>query len=272
MGLGKTITCVSLVAATLRASHAFAASPLAPVPPPPVPDSDPLQASHFAGSVWGMPDANQPTTAKGKAKAAKEQEKVEADYVRACRIKVKSRATLIICPLSTVANWEDQFREHWNGEVTVFGGNGSCPAQAALSGSSAPTTDAPVAVEQTASTSTRVRTGSPIRIYVYHGNARRPDPAFLANFDAVITTYSTLASEFSKQSKSTSVNEDEEDDAASSDGVAEIDDNGNASAKGSKSKKGTKRKKTSAIAASATEVPSALQSVHWFRVVLDEAQ
>ncbi|KAJ2932690.1 hypothetical protein H1R20_g4421, partial [Candolleomyces eurysporus] len=268
MGLGKTITCVSLVAATLRASHEFAASPLDPVPPPPAPEPDTLEASQFAGSVWGMPDPNQNSTAKGKAKAAKAQEKIEADYVRACRIKVKSRATLIICPLSTVANWEDQFREHWKGEVTVFGGNGSCPAQPNCQ---PPTASIPAENQPSASPSPRLRTGAPLRIYIYHGNARRPDPSFLADFDAVITTYSTLASEFSKQSRSTAVAEEDDEEGNSSDGMVEVDDSGNPIVKLSKPKKGTKRKKTSAIAASATEIPSALQSVHWFRVVLDEA-
>ncbi|KAF6766578.1 SNF2 family N-terminal domain-containing protein [Ephemerocybe angulata] len=260
MGLGKTITCVSLVAATLRASIAFAASPLAPVPPPPAPEVDSLDPSHFAGSVYGMPDTSQ-------AKAAKNQEKVEADYVRACRIKVKSRATLIICPLSTVANWEDQFREHWRGEVTVFGGNGSCPAQPVCI---APTA-APQPEETETSTPARIRNGTPLRIYIYHGNARRPDPSFLADFDAVITTFSTLASEYSKQSRSTTAADEDDEDGASSDGFAEVDESGNSISKLAKPKKGTKRKKGSALAASVNEVPSALQSVHWFRVVLDEA-
>jgi SNF2 family DNA or RNA helicase len=217
-----------------------------------------------------MPDPDQNSSAKGKAKAAKAQEKYEADYVRACRIKVKSRATLIICPLSTVANWEDQFREHWKGEVTVFGGNGSCPAQPT---GQPPTPSIPAENQQpSGSPSPRIRTGAPLRIYIYHGNARRPDPSFLADFDAVITTYSTLASEFSKQSRSTAVPEDDEDEGNSSEATMEMDDSGNPIVKLSKPKKGTKRKKTSAIAASATEIPSALQSVHWFRVVLDEAQ
>jgi len=217
-----------------------------------------------------MPDTT-PTSAKEKAKAAKAQEKAEEDYVRATRIKVKSRATLIICPLSTVANWEDQFREHWNGEVTVFGGSGSCSAPAATpstTASATPSTSPPEAPPP----APRIRTGSPLRIYIYHGNARRPDPSFLADFDAVITTYSTLASEFSKQTKSTTAADDDDEDTGSSDGQ-DFDANGDTVMKSAgKAKKGTKRKKTSAIAASATEIPSALQSVFWFRVVLDEAQ
>ena len=128
MGLGKTITCVSLIAATLHSARAFAESPLAPLPTPPASASAPgLTASHFQGSVWGIPPpsiepAGSSTSSKAKANAAREQDRAEAQYMRACRIKMKSRATLIICPLSTVVNWEDQFKEHWKGEVTVCGG------------------------------------------------------------------------------------------------------------------------------------------------------
>ena len=78
-----------------------------------------------------MPNGTESSSsAKGKAKATREHEKAEAEYVRACRLKTKSRATLIVCPLSTVVNWEEQFREHWRGEVEVVGGGGGiCPTQ-----------------------------------------------------------------------------------------------------------------------------------------------
>src|SRR6266540_3806110 len=134
MGLGKTITCVSLIGDTLNSSMAFAASPLDSVPPPLLRTGS-LTADHFANCVWGMPSTSNMSknsaAAKAKAKAERMQNKQEAEYARQCRIKVKSRATLIICPLSTVSNWEDQFREHWKGEVTVVGGGGACALGAA---------------------------------------------------------------------------------------------------------------------------------------------
>lgn len=293
MGLGKTITCVSLIAATLESARLFAASPIDRVPPPPDRGQDSsLSASHFAGSVWGMPDPSDfPTSAKGKAKASKEHDKMEADYIRASRIKTKSRATLIICPLSTVSNWEDQFREHWKGEVSVVGGGGgvSCAAAVAQSQSaSQPSTPGPSGIPSSQlslisdikpekpAASARVREGRGLRVYVYHGNARRPDPAFLADFDAVITTYATLASEFSKQNRSIANAEaDEDDDEGSSDGGGvEFDERGNQVLRLPKSKKqGVKRKKSAMLGnGTAAEATSALQSVHWFRVVLDEAQ
>ena len=39
----------------------------------------------------------------------------------------------------------------------------------------------------------------PLCVYLYHGNARRLDTTFLADFDVVITTYSTLATEYPEQ-------------------------------------------------------------------------
>jgi SWI/SNF-related matrix-associated actin-dependent regulator of chromatin subfamily A3 len=268
MGLGKTITCVSLIAATLVSARTFAGAPLDPLPSLPSRDADAVDASHFAGSVWGMPDVNEPSTSK--AKIAKFQDRLEADYVRLSRVKAKSRGTLIICPLSTVANWEDQFREHWKGEVTVFGGNGACVPQS-NSQTASQAANAESCSTSTEATSIRVRDGTPLRIYIYHGNARRPDPTFLADFDAVITTYATLASEYSKQTRSTAA-PDEDDEESSDMGVTEVDERGNPIIRLAKAKKGKKRKKTSVISNLANEVPSPLQSIHWFRVVLDEAQ
>ncbi|GLB35986.1 putative SNF2 family N-terminal domain containing protein [Lyophyllum shimeji] len=275
MGLGKTITCVSLIAATLESAKAFAATPLeVPVPPPRSPDT--VSASHFAGSVWGMPTSDPGSSQKQKAKNMKSQERLEAEYARASRIKAKSRATLIVCPLSTVANWEDQFREHWRGEVTVFGGSGATcapptPSQSMSQLSLLTSMD----VEPDVKSPARVRSGTPLRVYIYHGNARRPDPAFLADFDAVITTFATLASEFSKQNRCAAGADDEEEEGVSSDGAGgvDVDEHGNQVLRLPKAKKGgLKRKKSAAfVGCGSVESASALQSIHWFRVVLDEA-
>jgi SNF2 family DNA or RNA helicase len=100
--------------------------------------------------------------------------------------------------------------------------------------------------------------GTRLRVYVYHGNARRPEPTFLANFDVVITTYSTLATEYSKQTRSL-----EDGDDVASDSGNEV--NG-------KTTKTTKTGKRKRPVNNGTEATSPLQSIHWFRVVLDEAQ
>ena len=257
MGLGKTITCVSLIAATLESAQEFGSrQPEKPPPPPKAEDELYLSASHFSGAVWGMPEmrTDHPPSSKGKGKAAKEQDKLTAEYTRACRIRTNSRATLVVCPLSTVSNWEDQFREHWKGDVTVVGGCGSTAKD------------------------TTMRSGnpdcSPLRVYVYHGNSRKPDPLFLADFDAVITTYATLASEYSKQTRSTDSGKSEQDEdgaCGSDDECVETDECGNLTPNPKVTKCGVKRKKavTNSVGG---ELASPLQCVNWFRVVLDEAQ
>lgn len=274
MGLGKTITCVCLIGATYDASVAFSKTPLETVHSPPSVES--IDASHFAGSVWGMPDVPNTSSgskSKGKAKAAeKAQEKLDAEYTRCCRIKTKSRATLIICPLSTVSNWEDQFREHWKGEVTVVGGQGGCNPPAATPSSSQQQlncTQMDVVKDEPDVKPLRQRQGRGFKLYVYHGNARRLDPAFLADFDAVITTYATLASEFSKQNKSL---KEEDDDGSDDVGGTDIDETGHGVIRPAKKAKTNGKKKKSATNGASQQQPSALQSIHWFRVVLDEAQ
>lgn len=222
-----------------------------------------------------MPSASD--SGKGK-KAAKAQDKAEAEYARACRIKVKSRATLIICPLSTVSNWEDQFREHWRGEVSVVGGGGvTCSAATNMSGTLTPLSQTTLSQQEPGSdlkSSYRPMGGRSFRVYVYHGNARRPDPTFLADFDAVITTYATLASEFSKQTRSITCLEADDEEEGDSDGGfqgVDIDEYGNQVVRLPKPKRaGMKRKKS--FSNVAVEATSALQTIHWFRVVLDEAQ
>ncbi len=136
MGLGKTIAVVSLMARTMESARVFAYGPIqkitlrvnkaAPTAEPP------LTAAHFAGQVWGMPDSlstpfeessmlidSDGTGKNGKGKGKRETQKELADAARQARIKAKSRATLIICPLSTITNWEDQFKEHWASTSTT---------------------------------------------------------------------------------------------------------------------------------------------------------
>ncbi|KAG8866814.1 hypothetical protein FRB97_003736, partial [Tulasnella sp. 331] len=239
MGLGKTISVVSLIANTLASANAYVGTvPIrAPAPPPPpkpvVKASAPLTAAHFAGSVWGMPDVSddeedatssgkifiqhqpqqqpqQHLSAKLKAKAKAAEQRSAEEMARAARIKTKSRATLIVCPLSTVVNWEDQFKEHWAGEVIVVGGATGVPLApaASSSGSTGPAASGawsgtgltgaslargfPSSSQMEANNArTAKKVGHALKIYVYHGTSRRPDPNYLADFDAVITTYST---------------------------------------------------------------------------------
>lgn len=271
MGLGKTISVVSLMANTMDTARVFAYGPIQKITlrvPKSAPEP-PLTAAHFAGTVWGMPEtaedlesssleASNALGKNGKGKGKRETQKELVETARAARIKAKSRATLIVCPLSTIANWEDQFKEHWAGEVSVVGGTSTaapCPGQ--------PGRD------------TRERRGTKLKLYVYHGASRRPDTSFLADFDAVITTYSTLATEFSKQTKSTALYEDDgADNGADDDSGSESfsDDASGGMIIKLKEKKKPKKRPPGAALAAGIEVSSALQQIHWFRVVLDEAQ
>ncbi|KAF8323271.1 hypothetical protein DL93DRAFT_2123795 [Clavulina sp. PMI_390] len=287
MGLGKTISIVSLMANTLEPSRLFAYGPMKKITlrvAKAQAEAPPLTAANFAAQVWGMPENagdidsaseldglssgfGSGSGGKGK-KGKRETQREQLDAARMARIKVKSRATLIICPLSTIANWEDQFREHWAGEVNVVGGtSGNAPPNANL-----------VAAANKQAELNRDRRGSgakAIKLYVYHGSSRRPDVNFLADFDAVITTYSTLATEYSKQVKSSALYEDDAADvdaraAAEDSGSESYSDEGDSNVIKLKEKKPKKRPPGAALAAG-LEVSSPLQQIHWFRVVLDEA-
>ncbi|KAI8689888.1 hypothetical protein LRP88_13812 [Fusarium phalaenopsidis] len=68
-----------------------------------------------------------------------------------------SKATLLVCPLSTVTNWEEQIKQH-------------------------------------------IRPGT-LNYHIYHGPNRIKDPARLAGFDLVITTYGSVSNELSSRRK-----------------------------------------------------------------------
>ncbi len=100
----------------------------------------------------------------------------------------------------------------------------------------------------------------PFRIYVYHGNARRPDPAFLADFDAVITTYATLASEYSKQMRSMPNSEEQPSEYDGNSGDAE-DSEGVIRLTGGANRKGCTRSSHSNMWHEAKEVVVRAQTV-----------
>jgi hypothetical protein len=103
---------VSLITATLQAAKVFESVSLVPPKPPTLAHhgSD-LTAEHFvANAVTFYININ--IRHQGKSEGSKAEDLAEEQYGRACRIKCKSRVTLVVYPLSTAANWEDQFREH----------------------------------------------------------------------------------------------------------------------------------------------------------------
>jgi SNF2 family DNA or RNA helicase len=70
---------------------------------------------------------------------------------------LNAKTTLLVSPLSTIANWEDQIKQH-------------------------------------------IKPGT-LKYYIYHGANRIKDVRKLAEFDLVITTYGSVASEFNHRSK-----------------------------------------------------------------------
>ncbi|KAI6715693.1 hypothetical protein JHW43_001754 [Diplocarpon mali] len=129
MGLGKTLQIISLVSHTL--------------------DNEALEWAKLA------PCASQDNIdicpgRKGKNKAP-------LPKLEQVPLVLNCKTTLLVSPLSTIANWEEQMKQH-------------------------------------------VKPGS-LRYYIYHGANRIKDAKKLAEFDIVITTYGSIASEFSYRSK-----------------------------------------------------------------------
>ncbi|CAH7677612.1 SNF2 family N-terminal domain-domain-containing protein [Phakopsora pachyrhizi] len=250
MGLGKTISVISLIATTLSEALEFSFSDV--VKPAVVTQTTVKNAlasdkskkltdhastllerlGHLSGG--DTLSASHAKLKKDDQAAAKKQSAVDSRFKM---VKVKSRATLIVSPLSTIQNWESQIEEHVRRRCGI-------DSKDLIDGSNS---------------------RSALSVYVYHGNQRNPDPEFLADHDIVITTYSLMGYEFARQNRNNKVEEDNHD---SSDGIEEIDSKGNplsSDAGRDRNKAQAKRKRKG------DGLPSPLQAVQWFRIVLDEA-
>ncbi|KAI0152276.1 SNF2 family N-terminal domain-containing protein [Hypoxylon sp. NC0597] len=100
MGLGKTLSILSLVASSLDQAEQW--SNLAPVQPqaPPAPKKKTNSSGQF----------NVPTP----------------QLLALTQLKQNARATLLICPLSTINNWEEQIKTHIKpGQLTYYVYHGS---------------------------------------------------------------------------------------------------------------------------------------------------
>lgn len=235
MGLGKTLSIVSLMASTRDSGIAWSKKPLDVETETPVKPE--LSADGFKNRVFGMPDVD---TSKDKKRKCED---------RTSRIKYRARGTLLVCPMSTLSNWTQQLTDHWGGRITIVGGSHG------------------VAPKEYWANEPRERDDEEddfdmLRVYVYHGPARVADPEFLAHFDIVLTSYNVLALEYSKMCSSLA---ETPADTPTSEQGNELD------AQDLDGRLSKKMKKNSGKAPTRTEA-SALQSVEWFRVVLDEAQ
>jgi SWI/SNF-related matrix-associated actin-dependent regulator of chromatin subfamily A3 len=240
MGLGKTLVIISLIATTLATAREFAQQSVSTPGLPGAFDAlsshpgssetrDSTPQSDTISSFQGFPGLFQ-QAALGRPPKKKpnktQKKKEEAEKDRLSRLVRRSRGTLIICPLSTVQNWESQIEEH-----------------------------------------TRLPSDQPgssrkkgLSVYVYHGIGRTSNPDILADNDVVLTTFSTLGAEYSRQNRA------EEPEESDSSGIEELDANNMPVDKPKKSKAKKKRRKGDGSSA------SPLQQIEWFRVVLDEAQ
>ncbi|CAO1630018.1 unnamed protein product [Parajaminaea phylloscopi] len=255
MGLGKTITVIALLASTLAEARRFEsgraeASPQRGVARDHVgdgrDDGDDDQGPDVETMADGLMGNQTPAKKKSrkiaggssrkqtKKKAGKrEAQRLDAERIRQQHLAARSRATLIVCPLTIVANWEEQVREHWDSY-------------------------------------------RPPDVYIYHGNSRSDDPAWIADHDIVVTTYATLASEFSNQSiwkdtLSAVTGEPEPEQAPDDDDddfeMVDVDGRPTSQAgRKTQAKKSAKRKRSNQ-----KEAANPLQRINWFRVVLDEA-
>jgi SNF2 family DNA or RNA helicase len=127
MGLGKTLSILSLIVQTL--------------------DKDAQEWARQSPSIF-EDERDLCPTRKGKTALPK---------IEPTRLVQNCKTTLLVSPLSTIANWEEQIKQH-------------------------------------------TKPGS-IKYYVYHGANRIKDIKKLAEYDLVITTYGSVASEFNYRSK-----------------------------------------------------------------------
>ncbi|GAA6055900.1 hypothetical protein JCM3770_002351 [Rhodotorula araucariae] len=328
MGLGKTIVIISLVCTTLPEARVWAGE---------TPTKDKIDSrfeeklkpadvaaagrtvdgGQFKSQLWGIvgdvaadgssgSSTGKPLSKKKQAKQRREKKREDAVQSRFDKLEVRSRATLIVCPLSTVQNWESQFEEHTaHVEVDEDGGKsveleqGTRAIKALKRKMRVASSDdehdggdddtdsiSDESTPEPAGKKRKKKRTPPLKIYIYHGGARCSDVRTLADHDVVITTFSTVGTEFSKQSKAEEAREDEEEKAAQKaqeeeDGIMQvfgfapdgtilerppgdvIDAEAEAAATAKKNKRKRKRVEGSGV--------SPLQAIQWFRVVLDEA-
>jgi len=129
-----------------------------------------------------------------------------------------------------------------------------------------------------------------LRVYKYYGPNRTRDPAVLANYDIVVTTYAILASDLARSNaeatKGGDCNADEEgsngimkdeeaqcEELSNTDGAIAGEDNNSAAAKPEKKAAGkaSKAKSRSFSKLSVGESSHPTGRVHWWRIVLDES-
>ncbi|PWN45645.1 hypothetical protein IE81DRAFT_285398 [Ceraceosorus guamensis] len=126
MGLGKTITTIALIANSWNEAKAFGKSKLVELngkggDSAVAAKNGQNQATDdeeegFASGLPGAPAAKTASSRKGKdpANSKSQAKKDEAERARQSNLRTRSRATLIVLPLTLVSSWEEQIKEHWH--------------------------------------------------------------------------------------------------------------------------------------------------------------
>ena len=279
MGLGKTLSVVSLISSTRRSASKWAKTKLETIEESaPSPEKDPdLSASVMRTKVFGMPtdsDDDMRGSSSGKANKRKRDDSSGTGTPRRSRLVRRSKATLLVCPMSTITNWEEQIRDHWNGKVEIVGGAaGAMPPKEVTKRWKPPKKDGESSEDD--------EDYDTLKVYIYHGSSRRSDPDFIGDFDVVVTSYNTLALEYRRQGSGDATPASPVETAANSDddtpkgdtsfsGIAtkpEVE----AEIKAAEVADALLRKKRKGKGAKIPFETSPLQAIDWFRVVLDEA-
>lgn len=250
MGLGKTLVAIALIASTRQEAVQFekgtdSATPKSQsksvtgtaIQTEQEDSDDEVTIEDFTINVYGapMPSKKQRLAKGSKKKGKKELKKDEALQARLEQIVTRSRATLVVLPLTLVSAWESQIQEHWAADLYPS-------------------------------------------VYIYHGAGRLSDAKQIADHDIVMTTYSTLAGEYSLLTAEDEESDEEEDHEGD---IYEVDDLGNdiqvltAAEKAVQLKKEEKgRKKRDRLAKRKRKGENRvapLQQIEWFRILLDEA-
>lgn len=247
MGLGKTITVISVIAGTMQEAKAFGKSEVTEASAQSSrakEDEDDAQdvngTESFAAGLLGSNSTKKrkalsstsSSQSKKKKPGKREVQREDAEQARLRNLSTRSRATLIVSPLTIVSNWEEQIAEHWqrNKRPTVYIYHGSS------------------------------RSEDPD--YVANHDVVLTTYATLASEFANQSTWTEGApSDGEKESDI-----DDEDDGGFEMYDAQGEVVSNNGKKPDKSKKKGKRKR-----AGGREAPNTLQRIEWFRIVLDEA-
>lgn len=129
MGLGKTITVIATIAATLQEAKEFRRGKVdkGNADDHQSHDDDDTAEEEEQHSLTDLASGLQAVSSKKvrngtsavpkssqRSKGKGKQKQIGLEAMRRKHLVTKSKATLIVCPLTIVSNWEDQIKEHWD--------------------------------------------------------------------------------------------------------------------------------------------------------------